>query len=1022
VVGATLACGATFAQDAEDEQAEADSASEELTLEEVVVTGSRIFGQEQTTSPLVQVTTEDFFENPSVTISEFLGDNVTSNNVVALATDENNSSGQANTGNRTAGVNLWSLGEENTLTLLNGSRVIHYAAPNSGGWYTSDINSVLPAIAMARADVLLDGGGAIYGTDAVAGVINLVPRYGFEGIEFRMQTDLYPESLGNTGSNAIEGIWGTELGNGMGSFIAAFDHRITREIDALAVGRSNADSFPEWDGSMLLTDYQDLTGNVNDGAAYESMTPTIGRGPRAIPGITLVDPLCGVDIEGVPYIHEGFLVPDDDMSVPDTAGTCHGYDFPHTTGSDTNRSSLFAAVRWDFSSRVSGSLDFGYSQRENWDNQQTSFNTGRGQNLSSAAIPNVVDESISPDHPAWQYYMMEFPDSDWYRVGQPTVGMRGMSTVITPPPPLNVPIGPGIGFKEQQLQESGTYNLHGSLDIDLNETFGLQLGATYGRSAVTQNRYDLVIDRFENALAGLGGPDCDPATGMPGEGPCMYFNPFLSALLPDADSIFAGGSLANSPELIDYFYPGDGVQRIFETDLLGVNALLSIDTGWELPGGEVLAVVGAEYRQESSAVDYNEFTKSADRNITYTATSSAQVPYSGDQNIAAVLVEAAVPIHESLSMQIAGRYDDYNTVGGTFNPKVGLTWNVSDRVALRTSYGTSFRAPTIAQTTPTQARSSVPQTPGAGRRGGHGVTAIISSATELVPQQAAHLSVGLDTTLFEDVGSLNRLNLSASYVNIDFEDRIDVSTAIDRTWGGSPGLSPCGFTTGVSGMAAWGGFYFTEDADLDGVPDPDGQRCWDGADPDGDGIIATREELSADYRLYTNLATTQMEGVNLVLTSNWTTPFAALDVRVNATRTLSFLFQDTEAEPVLEFVGRSGLGFAQTANVRKWVGNLRFNLRWRENTFLRGHSTSLTLRTDTDILNAADLDAGIETVTNGGVTSVDLRHQVAFTDTYSLSLTARNLTGSERERSVAPLVGAGDRTYLVQLAYTPWRR
>lgn len=1019
VAGAALAFGVAFAQEAEDGQTEGDGASEESTLEEVVVTGSRIFGQGQTASPLVQVTNEDFFDNPSVTISEFFADNITSNNVVSLGVDEGNTSGQAGTGNRAAGVSLWSLGEENTLTLLNGSRVIHYAAPNSGGWYTSDINSVLPAIAMARADVLLDGGGAIYGTDAVAGVINLVPRYGFEGIEFRMQTDLYPDSLSDTGSNAIEGIWGTGLGNGMGSFIAAFDHRITREIDALAVGRSNADTFPEWDGSLLLMDYQDMTGNANDGAAYESMTPSIGMGRNTIPGETLVDPLCGVDIEGLDYNYEGFLVPEDDSSVPGTAGTCHGYDFPHTTGRDTNRSSLFAAVRWDFSSRVSGSLDFGYSHRENWDNQQTSFDTGRGQNLSSAAIPNFVDETITADHPAWQYYMTL--DDDWHRIGQPTVGMSRGMTVITPPPPLTVAIGPGIGYKDQQLQESDTYNLHGSLDIDLNETFGLQLGATYGRSEVTQNRYDLVIDRFENALAGLGGPDCDPATGMPGEGSCMFFNPFLSALLPNADTVFEGGSLANSPELIDYIYPGDALQRHFETDLLGVNALLSIDTGWELPGGEVLAVVGAEYRTESSAVDYNEFTKSADRNITFTATSSPQVPYSGDQTIAAVLMEAAVPVHENLSMQLAGRYDDYSTVGGTFNPKVGLTWNVSDRVALRTSYGTSFRAPTLAQTTPTQGRSSVPEIPGGGRRGGHGVTSIFRADSELGPQQAAHLSVGLDATLFQDVGSLNSLNWSASYVNIDFEDRIDVSSAINRNWGGSAGLSPCAFsTTSATGMAAWGGFYLTEDVDLDGVPDPDGQLCWDGSDPDGDGIIATREELSADYRLYTNLATTRMEGINLAVSSNWDTPFAALAVRVNATRTLSFLFQDTVAEPVSEVVGTNGIGgAANIANIREWTGNVRFNLNWRDNTFLRGQTTRLTLRADTDILNAVDLADGIETVTSGGVVTVDLRHQFAFSDAYSLSLTVRNLNGSERERSGAPLVGAGDRTYLLQFAYRP---
>ena len=1008
---AALSVGVAFAQEADDgDTGEAD------TLEEIVVTGSRIFGQGETASPLVQVTTEDFFENPSATISEFFADNVTSNNVVPLETDENNASGQANTGNRTAGVNLWNLGEENSLTLLNGSRVINYAAPSSNGWYTSDINSVLPAIAMARADVLLDGGGAIYGTDAVAGVVNLVPRYGFEGFEFRMQTDLYPESIGDTGSNAIEGIWGTGLGGGMGSFVAAFDYRITRELDALAVGRSNTDFYPEWDGAMPLTDYQNLTGNTNDGNAYESMTPSTGMGMSAIPGMTFVDPLCGMDIEGVPYILEGFLVPEGEVDAQgnDVGGTCHGYSYPQTSGSDSNRYSVFSAIRWEFSNRVSGALDFGYSRRENLDTIQTNFNHGRGGNIGAN---NVLDTTIPVDHPARQYYMSI--DPVWYQGGQPTRGMSMGMTVITPPAPLLVNPHPGIGFRDQQLQESDTYNLHGSLDIDMNETFGLQLGITYGRSDVTQNRYDIVVDRYENALAGLGGPGCDPATGAPGQGPCMYFNPFLSALLPDAATVFPGGSLANSEELVDYMYPGDALQRFFSTDLLGVNALLSIDTGWELPGGEILAVVGAEYRLESSDVDYNEFTRS-DGVISTIA--SAQVPYADDQTIGAVLVEAAVPFRENLSMQIAGRYDDYSTVGGTFNPKVGFTWNVTDRVAVRTSYGTSFRAPTIAQTVGTVGRGSFTGAPAGGMGAARiSVTTINSPAPDLRPQEAEHLSVGLDITLAQNVGALNRLSFSTSYVNIDFQDRIDVVTGLDRSRG-VLGFNKCALTTDANGDGTWewGGFYFTEDADLDGVPDADGALCWDGLDPDGDGIIATPEEVGTEYRNFTNLLATAMEGVNLALSSNWETPAGSLSASLNGTYTLKFNYQDRANEPVTDFIGLSGLGFSQVANVRAWKGNVRLGMVWRDGSFLSGHSTSLTLRTDSDIMNTDGV------VTSGGQRTVDLRHQIAIGNAFSVSLTARNLTGSYRtdnrqEDGIPTRIGTGDRTYLVQFAYQPGR-
>ena len=85
------------------------------TIEQVIVTGTRIFGQEASTSPLVQVSSEDFLENPSVTISEFFRENVTANSVVELHVDEQNANQNTTTGNRTAGISLWNLGEELSL-------------------------------------------------------------------------------------------------------------------------------------------------------------------------------------------------------------------------------------------------------------------------------------------------------------------------------------------------------------------------------------------------------------------------------------------------------------------------------------------------------------------------------------------------------------------------------------------------------------------------------------------------------------------------------------------------------------------------------------------------------------------------------------------------------------------------------------------------------------------------------------------------------------------------------------------
>ncbi|MCZ0954776.1 MAG: TonB-dependent receptor plug domain-containing protein, partial [Rhodospirillaceae bacterium] len=209
IAALTTLIGYATSVHAQDEVAAGD---DEATLEEVVVTGSRVLGIEDSTSPVVTVGQAEFEENPSVTLADFLVENVTANNGQLTLVDEGNASGRIQ-GDRSTGINLWGLGEENTLTLLNGSRLVYNAAPSRTGWYNVDANSILPGIAMQRADILLDGGSAIYGTDAVAGVVNFIPRYGFEGMEFRVQSDFYPDAIGTTGSAAVEGLYGTSFGD-----------------------------------------------------------------------------------------------------------------------------------------------------------------------------------------------------------------------------------------------------------------------------------------------------------------------------------------------------------------------------------------------------------------------------------------------------------------------------------------------------------------------------------------------------------------------------------------------------------------------------------------------------------------------------------------------------------------------------------------------------------------------------------------------------------------------------------------
>ena len=165
------------------DETEADEAAEPRAVEGVVVTGSQIRGAGEIASPLVTVSQADIDRSGRATLAEVLtelpqafgGQN--SPDTVLTNTDRSGANNSVSTG-----VNLRGLGASSTLVLVNGRRM---AGTGLSGDF-ADV-SALPSAATERVEVLLDGASAIYGSDAVGGVINIILKRDFEGAESRVR-------------------------------------------------------------------------------------------------------------------------------------------------------------------------------------------------------------------------------------------------------------------------------------------------------------------------------------------------------------------------------------------------------------------------------------------------------------------------------------------------------------------------------------------------------------------------------------------------------------------------------------------------------------------------------------------------------------------------------------------------------------------------------------------------------------------------------------------------------------------
>ncbi len=213
---ATICAGAVLSPGAFAQTTGADT-----TIEEVLVTGSRVTRADNATSsqPLSVIGAEDLSNTSTVDIGEVLNQNPA---LLSSVTSTNSIGGQAANVGRASNVggsalNLRGLGYQRTLTLVNGRRHV------SGIEGTSSVDvSTIPSALIDRVEVLTGGASAVYGADAVTGVVNFVLKNDFEGAEVDFRPGISEE--GDAETSSLRALFGRNFSEGRGNFTVGLQH------------------------------------------------------------------------------------------------------------------------------------------------------------------------------------------------------------------------------------------------------------------------------------------------------------------------------------------------------------------------------------------------------------------------------------------------------------------------------------------------------------------------------------------------------------------------------------------------------------------------------------------------------------------------------------------------------------------------------------------------------------------------------------------------------------------------------
>ena len=626
------------------------------------------------------------------------------------------------------GINLRSLGRQRTLILVNGRRAS--GASRDG---VVDINTI-PQPLVERVEVVTGGASAVYGSDAVTGIVNFILDDDYVGVK----TDISASTTtyGDDDQARLILTAGTELFGGRGHIVASAETANKDGIFGVPRSWNNGGHF-----TMFNPDYA-----PGSGVPELLRLPQMGLSTALAGGIITNTALRGTAFgpNGVPYQFQfGDLIRDPWMQGGDwrIAQTNNKV----TLTPEQKRQSIYTKITYDITDNVKGFVEYsdGRSRNEGWCCAQ--FNVG---NINIQADNAFIPESVA---------------AQMATLGITEFTLGSMNGDLFP-----------ITSRNRRDMERYTAGLSGDLNLFGSDwTFDV-----YAQRGVTETVEDARTTNRSHYTMALDAV-VDPATGQvvcrstltdPNNG-CKPYNPM--------------GVGVNSQATIDYLYFGDGPDK----DLIGptrrqeftqnVYAVEFSGSPFSIPAGDVSLAFGLEHRtEEASGVADSVSAIAGWFNGNY-------LPLFGKYDVTEGFLETLVPVIEDrLELNGAVRFTDYSTSGNVTTWKIGATFSPVGDLRLRATLSRDIRAPNLGELFEAGGAQTNSVSDPFNNNQTVQFLGLISGNPDLQPEEADTFGIGL----IYQPSFLPDLRMSVDYYDIEINDAISslsVQSIVDRCFEGN---------------------------------------------------------------------------------------------------------------------------------------------------------------------------------------------------------------------------------------------